>query len=72
MEASTIEVLTLVFAIVSLVVACCTPLLTAVANVIIFGALRSVKLYLAPKAPPSAITHDDQLVCHFVPREGMV
>lgn len=71
-EANTIEIITMIAAIISMLIACCTPLVTACANIIVFGALRTVKLYLAPEPPTSGITRDDQLVCEFRPRNGLV
>lgn len=68
---SALEIAGVSISILGLVVACCTPCITAGANLLLFAGFRMIKMYLSPRAPPAAISTDSALVCHFQPPEGV-
>lgn len=64
---SAIEIGTIALSGLGLVVACFSPCLTALTNLIMFGGFRALKVYLAPPAPAAAISTNSTLVCSFQP-----
>jgi len=60
-----ISICTLVISMIGLFVACCTPVMTALANVIMFGGFKFIRDRLSPHAPNNAIGTGSTMVCKF-------
>lgn len=60
-----ISICTLVISMVGLFVACCTPVMTALANVIMFGGFKYIRDRLVPRAPNNTIGTESVMVCKF-------
>ena len=62
----TIQIIILTISALSLFIACCTPCMTALTNVIMFGGFRIMRDRLSPPTPASNnINMDSKLVCQF-------
>lgn len=76
MEVTTgwMQILILIMSGIGLLVTCCTPVMTALANVIVFAGFRFVrdKISTSNNSSSSSITTDSTLVCHFRPSENPV
>lgn len=56
----------LIISMLGLMAACCTPVMTALANVIVFAGFRLIRDYISPeKTQGGSISAESTLVCHF-------
>lgn len=71
-ESTWMQIAVLIMSAIGLVAACCTPCMTALANVIMFAGFRMIRDYLSPPSSSGSISADSTLVCHFRPPDHSV
>jgi hypothetical protein len=67
------QILLLIVSVIGLITTCCTPVMTALANVIVFAGFKIIRDKISTNdAGGTSITSDSTLVCHFRPSDNPV